>query len=156
MARVVAALNLSLALVEDGEALYLYFFGDGVFHVDGGGVGAGGVFEAVDGVVAYGVEERDGVFEVAVGFAGEAYDDVRGERDVAARGLGPGYAFEVPVAGVLALHGLEDGGAAGLHGQVDVVAEGGDGVDDVDDVAGEVAGVRSGKADALDARDFAY
>ena len=44
--------------------------------MDGGGVGAGGVLEAVDGVVAYFFEEVDGVFEVAVSLAGEAYDDV--------------------------------------------------------------------------------
>ena len=150
------ALDLALAGVEDREALDLYFFGDGVVHVDGGGVGAGGILEAVDGVVAYFFEQSDGVFEVAVGLAGEADDDVGGERDVALGGLGPGDALEVPVAGVLALHGLEDGGAAGLDGEMDVVAEGGDGVDDVDDVAGEVARVRGGEADALDAVDFAY
>jgi hypothetical protein len=156
MAGVVAALNLALASVEDGEAFDFYFFGDRILHVDGRGVGAGGVFEAVNRVVAYLFEERDGVFEVLVGLAGEANDDVRRERDVAPCGFGPGNALEVPVAGVVALHGLEDGGAAGLDGEMDVVAEGGDGVDDVDDVAGEVAGVRGGKADALNARDFAY
>jgi hypothetical protein len=37
---------------------------------------------------------------------------------------------------------------------MNVVAEGGDGVDDVDDVAGEVAGVRGGESDALDALHF--
>ena len=71
-------------------------------------------------------------------------------------GLRPGDALEVPVAGVLALHGLEDGGAAGLDGEMDVIAEGRDGVDCVDDVFGEVAGVGGREADALDAVDFAY
>ena len=46
-------------------------------------------------------------------------------------------------------------GAAGLHGQMDVVAERGHGVDGVDDVLGEVARVRGGEADALDAVDLA-
>ncbi len=70
-------------------------------------------------------------------------------------GVDPAHALEVPVAGVLAGHGLEDGGGAGLDGKVDVVAEGGGGVDRLDDVAGEVAGVRGGEADALDAGDVA-
>ncbi len=112
VAGVVGALDLALAGVEDGEALDLDLFGDGVVHVDGGGVGARRVLEAEDGVVADFVEQRDGVFEVAVGLAGEADDDVGGERDVAFGGLGPGDALEVPVAGVLALHGVEDGGAS--------------------------------------------
>ena len=53
------------------------------------------------------------------------------------------------------MHGKEDVGAARLHGQVDVVAECGHRVDGVDDVLGEVARVRGGEADALDAVDLA-
>ena len=124
-------------------------------HVDRRRVRARRVLEAVDGVVADLVEQRDGVFEVAVGLAGKADDDVGGQRDVALRGLGPGNALEVPVAGVLALHGAEDVGRAGLHRQMHVVAERGHGVDGVDDVPGEVARVRGGEADALDAVDLA-
>ena len=45
---------------------------------------------------------------------------------------------------------------AGLDGEMDVVAEGGRRVHDVDDVLGEVARVRGGEADALDAVDFAH
>ena len=37
---------------------------------------------------------------------------------------------------------------------MDVVAEGGGGVDGLDDVAGEVAGVRGGEADAADAGEL--
>jgi len=68
-------------------------------------VWARGVLETEDSVVAYRVEEGDRVFEVLVGLAREADDDVAGERNIAFGGLGPGDALQVPVAGVLALHG---------------------------------------------------
>ena len=141
MAGVVGALDLALAVVEDAETLVFDGLGDAVGHVDGRGVGPGGEFEGEDGVISDGVDESDGLLEVSVGFAGEADDHVAGDGDVALGGVDPAHALEVPVAGVLAGHGLEDGGAAGLHGQVDVVAEGGGSVDGLDDVAGEVAGV---------------
>ena len=116
VAGVVFALDFALAGVEDCQALDLDLFGDRVVHVDRRSVWARGVLEAEDGVVAYVFEQRDGVFEVLVGFAGEADDDVAGERDVALGGFGPGDAFEVPVASVFALHRAQDVGAAGLHG----------------------------------------
>ena len=100
-------------------------------------------------------QQVDGLHEVVGGFAREADDDVGRNRDVAAGGLDPADALEVPVAGVLAGHHLEDAGGAGLDGQVDVVAEGRRGVDGVDDVAGEVARVAGGEADAADAGDLA-
>jgi len=154
MAGVVGALDLALACVEDSQALDLYLFRDGVFHVDGGGVRTTRILEAINRVVAYFFEQCDGVFEVAIGLARKADDDVGGQRDVTLGRLGPGNALEVPVAGVFTLHGLEYGGAAGLDGEMDVVAEGRNGVDDVDDIAGEIAGMRGGKADALDAVDL--
>ena len=84
--------------------------GDAVGHVDGGGVGPRGELEGEDGVVVDFVEQGDGLLEVGVGLAGEADDHVAGDADVALGGLDPAHALEVPVAGVLAGHGLEDGG----------------------------------------------
>ena len=124
-------------------------------HVDCGSVGARRVLKAEDGVITDFAEQCHGVFEVFVGFAGEADDDVGAEGDVAAGCLGPGNALEIPIPGVLALHGAQDVGRAGLHGEMDVVAERWDGVDDVDDVLGEVAGVRGREAHSADAVDLA-
>ena len=67
----------------------------------------------------------------------------------------PRDAFEVLLAGVEALHGVEHARGAALHGQVHVVAKGRYGVDGVHDVAAEVARVRSGEAHAADAWNFA-
>ena len=87
------ALDLALAGVEDREALDFYFLGGWSRACGWRGCWGAGKTEAVDGVVAYFFEEVDGVFEVAVSLAGEAYDDVRGERDVALGGFRPGYAL---------------------------------------------------------------
>ncbi len=73
------ALDLALAVVEDAETLDFDLVGDAVGHVDGGGVGPRGVLEGEDGVVFDLVEQGDGLFEVGVGLAGEADDDVGGD-----------------------------------------------------------------------------
>ena len=156
MAGVVFALDLALAVHEDAEALGFDLVGDAVGHCHCRSVGPRGKLEGEDGVVLNLVDEGDGGFEVGVGFAGETDDHVAGDGDVALGGVDPAHALEVPVTGVLAGHGFEDGGGAGLHGEMDVVAEGGGGVDGLDDVAGEVAGVRGGEAHAADAGEFAY
>jgi hypothetical protein len=154
MTTIVFALDLALAIHEDAEALGFDLVRDAVGHCDCRGVGPRGELEGEDGVVFDLVDEGNGVFEVGVGLAGEADDHVAGDGDVALGGVDPAHALEVPVAGVLAGHGLENGGGAGLDREMDVVAEGGGGVDGLDDVAGEVAGVRGGEADAADAWEF--
>ncbi len=62
--------------------------------MDGGGVGARGELEGEDGVVFDFVEEGDGLLEVGVGLAGEAYDHVAGDADVAGGGVDPAHAVE--------------------------------------------------------------
>src|SRR5476649_1142313 len=73
--------DIALLFLEDGQAANFFGVGDGVLHGEGRGVGAGGIFEAEDGVVADGFEQRKRVFEVSFGFAGEADDDVGGNAD---------------------------------------------------------------------------
>ena len=86
----------------------------------GGGVGAGGVGKGVDVDEADAVDDVEGLFELGVGFAGEADDDVGGDGG-AVEGLREAvdHAEEV-VAGVLAVHAAEDRVGAALEGEVEV------------------------------------
>ena len=71
------------------------------------------------------------------------------------RGLHPGDAFQILLAGVLAEHGVEHSRRAALHRQMHVIAERRDGVDGVHNVLGEVARMRSGEAHAADSGNLA-
>ena len=96
------------------------------------------------------------MLEVGVGFAGEADDDVGGDGDFAFSVFHPVDAAHVFVAGVEALHAVENGSGAALNRQVDVVTEGRIFVDGIDDVFDKIAGVGGGEPDALEAIDFAH
>src|ERR1051325_6399731 len=144
MSCIVFARDLALALVQDVQADGLFLFGDAVDIRQSRSVGPRRILEGEGAVVADFVHESDGLFEVAIGLTGEADDDVGGDGNMTARALDPGDALEVFVARVETLHQVEDVGGAALHGQMHVVAEGGNGIDGIDDVLAEIAGVRGG------------
>ena len=98
------------------------------------------------------VEQREGLLEVCFGLAGEADDDVRGDADGPAGGANPGDLFEILVARVSAPHGTQNARRAGLHRQMNVIAERGNFVDGIDDLAVEIVRMRGGEAHAADAR----
>lgn len=95
-----------------------------------------------------------GLLEVLLGLAGEAHDDVGGDRGVRDRGADVVDDPEVALLPVRAAHRLQDGVRTGLHRHVqlrhDVRCLGHRG----DDVVREVARVRRGEADALQALDL--
>src|SRR6185437_10517470 len=155
MTLVIRALDFALAIVEDGKPLHLHLVGDGVVHVDRRRVGPRRVLEAIDAVVADAVQQCDRLLEVAVGLSREPHNDVRGERNIASRVFGPLDALEIPVARVLALHRAQYIRRAGLHRQMNMIAERRMEVDGANDVLSEVARVRGGEAHALDAVDLA-
>ena len=85
---------------------------------------------------------------VLLGLAAETCNYIGGDSAVgyyAAYGL---YAVEVPLACVLAIHGLEHCAASALHGQVDALAHVGLFGNDMQCLVTHVLGVRRGKADA--------
>ena len=117
------------------------------------GIGARGKLECVDAVVLRGVEQAESVGEIFVGFAGEADDDVGGDADGAARGADQSDFFEIFAARIGAAHGFENARGAGLHREMNVIAQGGDAIDGFDDVGAEIAGMRCGEAHAANAGD---
>src|SRR5579875_759240 len=145
---VVGPLDFALAIKQDLKAGGFLVFWYRICHGDRRCVGARGVLEGEYAVVLDLSKQTHGFLEVGGGFAREADDDVGGHADGAAGGLDPGDALKVPVAGVLALHEMQDARRPALDRKMDVVAEGGYGVDGLDDVPAEVARVRCCEADA--------
>ena len=64
--------------------------------------------------------EREGLLEVLGRLAGEADDDVGRKRDARHGRTQPVDEVEVSLAGIAAMHGLEDARRAALHGEVQV------------------------------------
>src|ERR1017187_9851555 len=147
-------LNGALPLLENQQAALLLFVRDAVRHVQRGGIGPRRVFEAEEGIVLDLIQQVEGLLEIGIGLAGEADDDIGGEGITALRILDPLDAPHVFVAGVEAVHGGEHARGARLHGQVDVIADGGVGVHGIDDAAHEIARMAGGVAHAAHAGDF--
>src|SRR5579862_7430546 len=156
MLGVIGSLNLTLAFKKYLEPVCFLAIRDGINHHQRRGIGPRRILEAEDAIVLDGGKKVHGLDEVVGRLSGESDDDVGGERDWPPGGFDPGDAFQVPVAGVLAGHGLQNTGRSGLDGQMDMVAEGREGVDGLDNVAGEVARVAGGEADAANPRHLPY
>ena len=147
-------LNLFLFVLEDGKTARFFLIGDGIGKMYCRGVRARRVFEGEDGVVSDFIQQAERFVKVGFGFAWEAYYDVGGDADLAFCGLHPGDTFEILVAIVETLHGIQDPGGTALHRQMHVVTKCGGGFDGLHDVASEIAGMRGGEADPLDSRGF--
>ncbi len=127
--------------------------GDLAVHLGGRGAGTLGVLEGECLGEARLAHHVQGLLEVLLGLAGEAHDDVRGDRRVRDGGADLLDDPQVALLPVGAAHRLEHRVGAGLERHVQLrhhvrrLGHGGD------DVVGEVAGVRGGEADALQAVD---
>ena len=111
------------------QAAAFFFFWDRVRQVCGCRVGPRRVLEGENSVVLGCVQQRNCVFEVRFRLAGEADDDVGGDADRAAGCADPLDLFQVLFARVGAAHFAQDARRAGLHWQMNVIAERGDFVD---------------------------
>ena len=83
---------------------------------------AGREHERVRGVVRRGVDDLERALEVGVGLAGEADDDVGGDREVGDRVARRREPLEVALGGVAAVHARERAVAPRLQRQVQVLA----------------------------------
>src|SRR5882724_2392531 len=145
-------LNFSLQLHQHGEAAAFFFFRNGVGHGFGGSVRARRIFERKNAFVFYGFEEAERFRKFSFGCAGETDDDVGGDRNWALRAAYHRDFFEIFIARVGALHRAEHARRAGLHGQVNVIADFFVALNGLNDVGAKIARVRGGKADAAHAR----
>ena len=123
--------------------------GGGVGHFGGGGAGALGVDKGEQLHIADFLDQLQRCLKILLGFAGEAHDNVAGEGH--AGDLFPRVADQFLILPdiVMAVHLLQQSVAAGLHRQVDVLAQVrlcGDGVDQL--MAG-ILGVAGHKADLV-------
>ena len=141
-------------LGEPAHALLRDLGGDEVVdHVGGGRAGTGREHERVRGVVGRLVDHLERALEVVVGLAGEADDEVGGDREIGDRGAGVGEAPQVALGGVAAVHAGQRAVAPRLQRQVQVLAHRralghrGDGL------GPQVLRVRRREADAVDAVD---
>ena len=128
------------------------FFGDVVGHeAHGLGAGAFGVFEdeaVFEAVFADGVHtELEGLF----GFAAEADDEVAGDGASREDFVDAGHHVTVILDGVATFHAFEDFVAAGLEGDVEVVAALGEIAQGLEEIECHVFGVAGDELDAFDA-----
>src|SRR5271166_419633 len=152
---IIHSLNLTLPVKHYLKPTHFLSIGDGIDHGQSRCVRSAGVLEAEDAIVLDFSEKFHGLDEVVDGFTGKSNDDVSRNGDGTPRGFDPANALQIPLAGVLAGHCLENSGGARLNGQMDVVAESGDGVNGFYDVAGKVSRMAGGKTHSPDALDFA-
>ncbi len=107
------------ARLQDLQALLLELVGGVVDQIGRRGAGAGAVDEGEGEVETDVLDQLHGLFEVFLGLAGEADDEVRADADVGYRRLEPADARLVFQRRVVALHGRQDAIRTGLHRQVD-------------------------------------
>src|SRR5204863_2945434 len=114
---------LPLPFLENREAAALLLLGQMVLVTKRGGVRPPRVFEGEDGVVFHLVQEIEGLLEIVVGLAREAYDYVGGDGYLTRRCFHPLDAAHVLVARVRPLHAAEYVRRARLHREVHVIAK---------------------------------
>src|ERR1700739_2182916 len=151
MLGVVHLLDLALPVERHLKAFSFFSLGNGINHCESWRVGPAGGFETEHAIVLHFLEKVHGLYEIVGGLSRKSDDDVGRERNLSLCGLDPADAFEVPVGGIFAGHHFQHARRAGLNRKMHVIAERRDGVDGFDDVAGEIAGVAGGEADAADA-----
>src|SRR5437868_979781 len=100
------------------------------------------------------MDERNRLLKIFARFARKSHNDIGRNRDVAASSFHPRNAFQILVAGVKALHRVQDLGRSTLNRQMNVVAEPWEGFNSIDDVFREISWVGSRKPDTLDSGDF--
>src|SRR5579863_2031547 len=132
-------LNLALPLHQDFEAAGFLLIRNGVVEFDGGRIRTRRILEGKDAVIADLIEQVQRLFELPLGFSWKTNNYVRRQRDISPRSLDPSDAFQVLLARIETLHGIEHARGAALHRQVDVIAQRGHGINGLDDVTPEIA-----------------
>lgn len=131
------------------EALYLHLLGHIIRHLARGQcAGTLGVFEHKCRVESRHAHQFERLPEILLAFIVESGKEVGGN---AAVGYSLAYSLNtphVPLAGVLAVHGLQHAVGARLHRQMDVVADIGMRGNDGDGVVRHIFGMRGGEAHA--------
>src|SRR5882672_5077801 len=147
-------LNFPLQLHQHRETAAFFSFGNGVGHRFGRRIRPRRIFERKNAVVFYGFQETERFRKFSFGLAGKSDNDVGGDRNWALRAADHRDFFEIFIASVGALHRAEYAGRAGLHGQMNVIADFLVALDGLNDVRAKIARVRGGEADAAHARHF--
>ncbi len=117
----------------------------------GGGALAGGKGKAVGVQEADLLDQIESLSEQVSGFAGKADDDVGGECGAVEQVAKTAYGLEVLGAGVLAIHFVENGVGTALKRKVEVGHDLGVGGQGAKEVGAEVAGLKTGEAEAPEA-----
>ena len=144
------------ACLQAHQALLLDLVRRAVGQIGGRRAGARAVQKTVPTVEVHVVDEPHGRFEIGVGLARKADDEIGRERDVGpnlAQPADDGFVFQRRVA---ALHGGEHAVGARLHGQVDLAHQFRGRAIGVDEALGEFQWVRGGVAQAFDAGNFRH
>jgi len=128
-----AFLDFALTIHQYREAAGLFGIRNSIFEANGRCVWPRRIFEGEDAVILYVIQERQSLSEISFRLSGEPYDDIRSKADLTARGLHPGNAFEILLARVETLHGIQHSRRPALHRQVDVIAQRGRGIDRIHD-----------------------
>src|SRR5215472_14748302 len=150
--RVASRLDFPLPGLQDCQPPPLLLLWYGIIHSLGGCVWPGRILECEHTVVLYFVEQAQGLFKVRLRLARETYDDIRGNCNGPARAANHGNLFEVLFACVGALHFPQDSRRAGLHWQVNVIAEPRLRVDRLNNVGSKIARMGSREPHTPDAR----
>src|SRR5712692_866660 len=156
MSLVPPPLDLALLFLQNREAACLFLVRNGVFELQRRRVGPRRILEAEDAVVFDFIEQQKGLLEIGLSLPGEAHDDIGGNADLTLCRLHPRDALEILISRVETLHRVQHAGRAALDGQVDVIAEGGDGIDGCNDVTAKISGMGSCESYALDSGDFPH
>ncbi len=99
-------------------------------------------------------DEVKRVFEILVGLAREADDEITGQGDIRTRCLDAGDQFDIGAAAVLAVHGAQDLVRAGLHRQMQIGHQFRQIAVRLNEVVAHVVRVRGRVAQAVYAVDF--
>lgn len=100
------------------------------------------------------VNEIEGLGEEIIGFAGETDDDIGGQSRTVEAVTQAVNGLEEIGTGVLAVHLTEDGVGAALERKVEMRHDLGVGGQSVEEVGSEVAGLKAGEAQTMEARDL--
>ena len=141
-------------LLQFAQAFGLHVFRNLIVHVGGRRAGARRILERERAGEADLVDQLHGVAEIRVGFAGEADDEIGGEGELGLRFAQAIDDAQIIVAGVVAVHRVEDAVGARLHRQMQLRHQFGQVAMRGDQAVVDVARMARGVAQPVDAGDF--
>ena len=112
-----------------------------ILKAGGGRLGPGRIEKGIDFGEPGLFQQIHGLCEILGRFPGKADDDIRGNADIRTSPPQAGHPFEVLVPSIAAPHGGQDAIGAGLHRQVDMIAELGQITEAIDEFIGQILGM---------------